>query len=279
MSDKAVKPVYSSNSPELGIISTLKNIQRDRNIVYSLLNRDLKSRYRRSVLGLFWTLLNPLLFSLVLWVVFVSIFKSELANGTQFAPYLLAGVLLINFFNQGVLQAAESLSSGGGIFLKIRIDPIFVLVANTLSNLVNFLFGLFALVFVSLISKAKISYEFPLILFVAVMLTLLITGSGLLLANFFVRFNDLKYIVSVGLQILTYLTPIFYPKEMLGDKVRIIVNLNPLTSYLDVFRNLSNGTEIATSADWLYMTFFSSLMFLIGFSVFRKTWKSTVVMM
>jgi ABC-2 type transport system permease protein/lipopolysaccharide transport system permease protein len=279
MLDKTIEPVYSSNSPESGIFPTLKNIYRDREKIYSLLGRDLKSRYRRSVLGLFWTLLNPLLFSLILWVVFVSIFKSELANGTQFAPYLLAGVLLINFFNQGVLQAAESLSNGGGLFLKIRVDPIFVLFANTLSNLVNFLFGLFALVIVSLISKSKISYEFPLILFLALMLTLLITGTGLLLANFFVRFNDLKYIVTVALQILTYLTPIFYPKEMLGDKVRIIVNLNPLTSYLDIFRKLSNGTEIATNTDWFYMVISSLLIFLLGFTVFRKTWKSTVVMM
>jgi hypothetical protein len=128
--------IYNSTENNLGFVNLIKTICFKRELLMQLLLGDLRSRYRRSVLGLFWTLVNPIISSLVLWVVFVSIFKSNLLNGTQFAPYLMAGVLTITFFNQGLMQAAESVSNGARLFLKIKADPRLFCISNSLSNAV-----------------------------------------------------------------------------------------------------------------------------------------------
>ena len=270
---------YSSSSPNLNLFQTLNYLIDKRQLLLLLVIRDLKSRYRRSFLGIIWTLINPILSSLVLWVVFVSVFKSRLSDGTQFAPYLLAGVITITFFNQGFLQGAEAISNSGALFLKVRTNPQLFTIASVLSNAVNFGFGLIALGIVSLASGAEISTKFPLVFFVCVCLIMLTTGLGLLFGNLFVKYDDLKYIVTVLLQLLVYLTPVFYPKEMLGQSTRFMITLNPLTSYLDIFRFVFNGTEVATTFDWAYMFGSSILSLLIGMYVFRKTWANTVVML
>lgn len=270
---------YDSNQLSLGLFKSLRNIVKDKDLIILLVSKDLKSRYRRSFLGLIWTLLNPLLFSLVIWVVFVSIFKANLGNGTQYGPYVLAGVLLITFFNQGVIQSAESISNSGGLFLKFKIDAMYIVIANVLSNFVNFLFGLLALVIVTFLSNAKFTFWAPLAVLLGILFSLMVCGIGLVLGNLFVRFNDLKNIVTILLQVLTYLTPIFYPKEMLQGEVLILVNLNPLTSYLDVFRSTFNGTEIATFSDWIYVVLSAFTIFFFGFYLFRKMWTKTLVMM
>ena len=95
-------------------------------------------------------MLNPLLTSLVLWFVFVTIFKPKLEDGTQFAPYVLAGVLIMTFFSQGFIGAAESISGGVGILQKVYVKPQVFAVAAAVSNAINFLLGLFALVVVTL---------------------------------------------------------------------------------------------------------------------------------
>ena len=270
---------YDSSSSGLHFIDEVKAIYQKRELLALLVSKDLKSRYRRSFLGIVWTLINPLVSSLVLWIVFVSVFKSKLSNGTQFAPYLLAGVLTISFFTQGMLQAAESISSGLGLFLKIRVDPKLFAISSVLSNAVNFLLGIIALMLISIISGSKISVQFPLVLIVGFSLVMLTTGLGLIFSILFIRFNDIKYIVTVILNLVTYMTPVFYPKEALGEHARNIVSLNPLTSFLDVFRHVFNQTVLATPFDWIYMLGTSLTALFFGYIVFNKSWAKTVVML
>jgi ABC-type polysaccharide/polyol phosphate export permease len=214
-----------------------------------------------------------------MWVVFVSVFKAKLNSGTQFAPYLLAGVLTITFFNQGLMQVAESISNGGRLFLKIRVDPRLFCLSSALANAINFFVGILALTLVSWISGATISMWFPLTILVGLCLILLTSGMGLILSLLFIRFDDFKYIITILLQLLTYLTPVFYPKEMLNTQIRFIVSLNPLSSFLDVFRNIFNGTEVATIFDWTYMFGSSITIFIVGILLFERFWTKTVVML
>lgn len=270
---------FDSRALRPNTFRTILQFYKDRELLALLIERDLKARYRRSFLGIIWTLLNPIITSLVIWIVFVSIFKSKLSNGTQFAPYLLAGILIITFFNQGVMQSAESISNGLGLFLKVRVQPQLFAIANSISNLINFFFGVIALAIVSLISGSKISVKFPLVLIIGISLTILTTGIGLMLSILFIRFDDMKFVVAICLQLLTYLTPIFYPKNILNPPIRVLVSINPLSSFLDVFRHVFNGTEVATRFDWAYMFGTSIFMFVIGIFVFRKFWDKTVVML
>ena len=270
---------YDSSKIGLGFFAFIRSLHSERGLLTQLVSKDLRARYRRSFLGLIWTLINPIVSSLVLWLVFVSIFKARLVNGTQFAPYLLAGVLTITFINQGIMQAAESISNGGRLFLKIRVDPRLFCVSNVLANAVNFFLGIIALAFVSLVSGASITIGFILVILVGFCLTILTVGLGLILSILFIRFDDVKYIVSILLQLLTYMTPVFYPKDALSPHVKLLVSLNPLSSILDVFRHVFNGTEVATVFDWTYMFVSSIGAFVVGILVFKKFWGRTVLML
>jgi ABC-type polysaccharide/polyol phosphate export permease len=104
-------------------------------------------------------------------------------------------------------------------------------------------------------------------------------GLALMTSILFIRFDDSKNIVAITLQLLYYLTPVFYPKDILGEKVRLVVSLNPLSSYLDIFRYAFANTGRATTFDWIYMFSTSTLALFIGLAIFRRYWAKSVVMM
>lgn len=244
-----------------------------------LVKRELGIRYRKSFLGLVWTLLNPLIFSLMLWFVFVNIFRSSLQDGTQYAPYVLSGILIFNFFNQGILQASDSISMNSGILKKMKIKPYLFCMATSVSNLVNFVFGLVSLYLVHIISGGV--YVFPIVnlILIAFFMVLLTSGMGMLFAPVIVQFDDFRNILTLALQFTTYLAPIFYPKDILSEHVKFVVSMNPVTSYLDIFRSSFLQIGISTRNDWLLMSIFSLTIFSVGYFSLRKFWPKIVVMM
>ena len=271
--------IYDSQARGKVFADTFKAFWDYRELILLLVKRDIAVRYKRSLLGLFWTLLNPLLTSLVLWFVFINIFSAKLPDGTQFAPYLLAGVLLVTFFSQGFNQAADSIALGSGILMKIYVPPQVFAFAGAVSNAVNFCFGLFALAFISLITGDGISLFFPATVLVIFSMLMYVTGLGLLVSIAYVRYDDTRSIFAILVSFMMYLSPIFYPKEILGETMLAVVNANPLTSFLDVFRYVFSNTGSATWADWAYMGGFSAFILIMGIRSFAKAWPRTVVMM
>jgi ABC-type polysaccharide/polyol phosphate export permease len=259
--------------------NTFLALWKHRDLIQILVKRDIAVRYKRSSLGLLWTLLNPLLTSFVLWFVFITIFSARLPDGTPFAPYLLAGVLTVTFFTQGFNQAADSIAQGAGILTKVYIPPQVLAFAGAISNAVNFFFGLVALAFISLITGDGISFQAPLTIVMVACMLMYVTGLGLMVAIMYIRYDDTRSIFGVLISFMMYLSPIFYPKEILSDRMLTIVNTNPLTSYLDVFRHVFSNTGMATTNDWLYMGISSVLIFMLGIRLFSKAWPKTVVML
>jgi ABC-type polysaccharide/polyol phosphate export permease len=273
------REIYDSQAKGKVFADTFKAFWDHRELIALLVKRDIAIRYKRSFLGLLWTLLNPLLTSLVLWFVFINIFSARLPDGTEFAPYLLAGVLLITFFIQGFNQAADSIAQGSGILMKIYVPPQVFAFAGALSNAVNFCFGLFALAFVSYVTAAGVALSFPLTILVIFFMLIYITGLGLLVSIAYVRYDDTRSIFAILISFMMYLSPIFYPKEILSGTMLKVVNANPLTSFLDVFRYVFSGTGSASWADWAYMAGISVTVLFIGIRSFAKAWPRTVVMM
>jgi ABC-2 type transport system permease protein len=270
---------YDSSRREGSLGGLFLALTERRDLIAIFVRRDLHVRYRRTVLGLLWSLINPLLSSLVLWFVFINIFKEKLPDGTRFAPYVLAGVLLITFFSQGFLQAAESIASGIGILQKVYVKPEIFAVSSSISSAVNFFFGLFALAFVNILVGGHFSLWLPTVLVMTLSMMCLITGLGIMAAILFIKYDDSRNIVNILLLLLNYLTPIFYPKDILGKQVERIVSLNPLSSYLDIFRYVFTGTGAATTFDWLYMCGTAAGSLFLGLIIFNRYWHKTVVMM
>jgi len=248
-------------------------------LIRLLVSRDLTLRYKRSVIGIGWTLLNPMLTSFVLWVVFSFAFGGRLIEGQQFAPYLMAGILLNTFLNQGTWLASESISTNSEILTKIYVPPQVFTVSAALTSLINFLISLLPLAIVVLASGQSISFAIPLVAIVGICMTLLVAGIGLILSTLFVRFDDARNIVSVLLMITLYVTPIFYPISILSKQMQTLINLNPLTSYLEVFRWAFSNNASPTFANWAYMLLTSLFSITLGALIFKRAWPRTVAML
>ena len=244
-----------------------------------LIQQELTLRYKRSVIGIGWTLLNPMLTSFVLWIVFSFLFVGKLEAGQRFAPYLMAGILLNAFFSQGLLQAANSISANGGVLTKVSVPPRIFAFAASLSAFINFLIGLIPLTLVVYISGQTLALTFPLVLIIGLFMAFFTAGIGLALSVIFIRFEDAKNIVNVLLLILVYLTPIFYPLGILNEQMQQIVTLNPLTSFLDAFRWAFSDNATATWRDFLYLAIVSITTFAIGNTFFKRRWSKTIAML
>ena len=242
-------------------------------LIRLLVNRELTLRYKRSVIGIGWSLLNPVLTSLILWYVFSFVFASRLPNGQQFAPYLMAGILLYTFFNQSLMQSAESIANNAGILTKIFIPPQIFAVSSALAGLINFAVGLLP------ISGQSLAWTLPLVFVIGISLALLSAGLGLALSIMFIRFDDTRNIVNVLLMILMYLTPVFYPVSIMNPTMQRIIHWNPITSYLDAFRWAFSNNSSPTIFSWIYMSIWSIGALLLGTYVFKKFWPRTVAML
>ena len=248
-------------------------------LIRLLVGRELTLRYKRSVIGIGWTLLNPMLTSLILWWVFSFIFASRLPDGTQFAPYLMAGVLIITFINQGIQSAAEAIAGNGSILTKVYVRPQIFTISSALASLVNFAIGMLPFILVVYISGQQIVWTFPLVFIVGFFLALMIAGIGLMFSILYIRFDDARNIVALLLMILTYLTPIFYPINVLSEKMQNVVNANPFTSYLNCIRWAASNNSEATLTNWIVVFATGLITPLIGSLIFKKFWPRTVAML
>jgi ABC-type polysaccharide/polyol phosphate export permease len=247
-------------------------------LIRLLVGRELTLRYKRSVIGIGWTLLNPMLTSLILWWVFSFVLASRLPDGTQFAPYLMAGVLLSTFVNQGIQSAAEAIAGNGSILTKVYVRPQIFTISSALATLVNFAIGLLPFIVVVYISGQHIVWTFPLVFVVGFFLALMIAGIGLMFSILYIRFDDAKNIVTLLLTLLTWLTPIFYPINILSERMQNVVNANPFTSYLNCIRWAASNNSEATLTNWIVVFATGLITPLIGSLIFKKFWPRTVAL-
>lgn len=216
------------------MIAGLRSLFRHRDLIQALVLRDLKVRYRRSTIGFLWTMLQPLLTMLVLQLVFSFIFRFELAN---FAVYALAGILFWNFFSQSIVASMNSLRGNAHLLQKLPLPKAVFPLATVVSGVVNLLLALVPLFILLVATGHRLTpalFFLPVAILIAALFTL---GAGLLLSPLAVFFVDVVEMVGVGMSLLMYLTPIFYPMSILPESVRWVVRFNPVRSILEVFRD------------------------------------------
>lgn len=268
--------VYDSAVRRIPVISQLQEIYRHRGLLRILIIRDLTVRYKRSVLGVGWSLLNPILTTTVMFYVFNTVFMRGLQNRETFLPYLFAGVLMITFFNQGVNFAADAIAGGAGLLNKVYVRPEIFALSGTVSSSINFIFGLVPLTLVAVTMNRTLGFKVLMIIPIIFFMILLTTGLGLLFSIAYLEFDDARHLIQVMLMLITYMTPVFYSLSALGPNTQKVIGKNPLTSFLNVFRDSWGGTSIATVNDWIYLASFSTAVFVISFYLFAKWWPKGV---
>ena len=201
-----------------------------------LVMKTVKLKYRRSILGYVWSVLNPLLIMIVMTIVFSSMFSRNIEN---FPVYLFCGQLLFNFMNSSTHQATQSITGNAALLKKAYVPKYIFTVAKVTSCAVDMVFSFGALLIVMIATGTSFSWYNLLFPFVVIQLYLFCVGLGLFLAQACVFFRDVEFIYNAVTTAWMYLTPIFYPIEALGEPLRkLIVAANPMYFYVTQFRDL-----------------------------------------
>ena len=238
-----------------------------RDLIATLVARELTVRYKRCTIGLVWTMLQPLLTMLVLHLVFSSIFRFQVDN---YPVYVLAGLLFWNFFSQSIISSMNSLRTNASLLKKLPVPHAVFPVATIAAGVVNLLLALLPLLGLLVVTGHPLT---PALLFLPVSIaiaTLFTLGAGLLLAPLAVFFYDVVEVVGVLMTLALYLTPIIYPLAILPPRFLAVIRYSPLRSILEIFRDPIYYGKIPPLSHLSVAIAVALAMFVIGYLSFRR---------
>jgi ABC-2 type transport system permease protein len=242
----------------------IKNFKKYRYLLYELTKKNIKLKYRRSYLGILWTLLEPILTTFVLTVVFINL-KGK--KDHTFPVYILTGRLLYSYFSQATKQAMKSIRSNSGMIKKVYVPKYIYPLSNILSNYITFLISMVVLFGAMIIFKVYPN-RYILLSFVPLILLLVLSmGMGLILATLDVFFRDMEYLWGVVLMLIMYTSAIFYTIESIDAKW--IFNFNPIYHIIVNFRNCIYGNPLDMGA-LLISSAYSGISLIIGVILFYR---------
>ncbi|MCL2195015.1 MAG: ABC transporter permease [Oscillospiraceae bacterium] len=264
-----------------------KELYRYRHLLREIVVKNIKIQYRHSVLGVVWTLLEPLLTTLVLVFVFGRLFGgARLAqdpNIINFPIYLLCGRLLFHFFSQSTKRAMKSMKSSASVIKKVRVPKFIYPVANVLSNFVTFLISLVVLVgfvvfFVVAASERNpapyLTWNLLLAPVPLLILFILSVGVGLIVSTLAVFFKDVEYLYSVFTMTLFYATPIFWSPATMGGSpdrgLMMVLNINPLFAIIEMFRDTVLRGQMIQLRQFVFALVFALVVLVIGIWLFQR---------
>ena len=240
---------------------------RHRELIWALALRDLKIRYKQSVLGFLWALLNPALTMLVLTVVFSSIMRFPIPH---YAIFLLSVLLPWTFFAQSLSYAVESIVSNGPLIKKVRISKAVFPIAAVLSNLINLFLSLIPLAVLVIAMGHPFHWTWIYLPVPMLALGIFTLGASFFFATANVYYRDISHILQIVIQAWFYITPIIYPITMFPERYQWIFKLNPIIFVINGFR-LSVYDGQLPQLQSIFASFVCAFIALsIGYALFRK---------
>lgn len=232
-----------------------------------LVSRDFKAKYKRSVLGMAWSFLNPLMTMAVQYVVFSTIFKS---NIEKYPVYLLTGIVLMNFFNEAVSMGMTSITGNAALIKKVYMPKYIYPLSRVVSSSINFLLAFIPLFLSMLVTRTAIRPSILLLTFDILCLVGFITGMSLLLTTAMTFFQDTQFLWSVLSMMWMYLTPVFYPESIIPQRLLTLFHMNPMYQYITFARIcIINGASPEPMA-YLWCIVSSMVVLLAGILVFKR---------
>lgn len=243
------------------------NFKKYQPLLKELVMRDIKIKYRKSILGVLWTVLNPLFMMMIMSVVFSTIFKNGIEN---YPVYIFSGQIIFNFFSESTSSSITAILGNASLIKKVYVPKYIFVLARVLSSLINLMASSCAFIVVLMVTGIELHYKMILGILPIVTLCMLSAGIGLILSAITVKFRDIEHFYSVFLTGLLYLCPIIYPMSFLPPVVRKVVSLNPLTNMLIMFRDVMTDNLYYSGKSTL-IAILEALVFLgIGLFVFYK---------
>lgn len=248
-----------------------------RTLIYNLAQRELRARYKKSLLGWIWSLLNPASILAVYTLVFGYFFDAvapTAGNGhtSVFALYLFSGLWVWNFFNGTVLGSISALQASGPLLNKVYFPPACPALANTITVLLQAMIESGILLFIMIILG---NVGWSLVLFPVLILCIMLfsVGVGLALSVYNVFYRDVNYLVTIGMNVLFYATPIIYPITLVEEKSETlakVMQLNPIAQYVQWSRDIFYGLTFPSGTSLVIVPLVSFAIFVLGLLIFNR---------
>lgn len=258
---------YDSTRTRPPALQELAELWRYRDLLKLLVGNSLKTRYKRSALGVLWTLLNPLLNTLVLTIAFSQLMRFEVQS---YPVYLLSGLVLWNFFAQTTLQAANTLVWGSGLLKRIYVPRAIFAVAVLGNGLVNLLLSILPLLAVMLVLGHPLHASLLLLPLPILLVAMFTLGVALLVSTLAIFFTDVVDLYNILLQAWFFLTPIVYPLSILPQPWAAILRFNPMNLLVVPFRQVIYFGEIPSPASLALTAGLSLATLVLGWWVFTQ---------
>jgi len=248
------------------IIVRLQGFKKYSYLLVNLVKKDFAIKYRRSILGVLWSVLNPLLMAMIISTVFSKLFRVQMEN---YAVYFLTGSLIFNFMSEATSGALVSVIGSAGLIKKVYIPKYIFPIEKCLFALVNTMFSLVATLII--MPFLGVPLKITVLLFWIPLIYVLVfsVGVGMLLSATNVFFRDIGHLYSVWITAWMYLTPILYPKELIPESIRWFTSANPMYYYVDYFRSIMMYNIIPDLKTNVICAAFSVSFFIIGLIVFK----------
>ncbi|MBR3333849.1 MAG: ABC transporter permease [Clostridia bacterium] len=250
-----------------GLIWKIQEVaRRYRYLLKQLIMRDFKVKYKASMLGVLWSFLNPLLMTLVYFLVFSNLFT----NQEHFVVYLMTGTVLFNYVSEATSLGLGAIVGNVGLITKVYVPKYIYPVSRVLSSSINLLISMIPLLFLMVLNRLPFTKAILLIPVLVALLVVFCTGLSLILSALMVFFRDMQFLWSVLILMWNFLSPVFYPESIIPASFRGIYRMNPLYQYMSFMRSITlNGA--APGPDCFRFCLLASLISLIlGCLVFRK---------
>lgn len=254
----------------------LFNVKKYSFLVKQLVIRDFKVKYKRSVLGVVWSILYPLLMMIVMAIVFSNMFKFSM-EGVNYLVYLMSGLVIFNFFSEATSNAMMSIVGNASLINKVYIPKYLFPIAKCLFVAINFVFSLIPLLLILLFSgdavegtKCYINVYYLLLPIIYTFMFMFVVGISYILATVVVYLRDMIYIWGILVTILNYFTPVFYSLNILPKGLQALITWNPLYQFINASRDIFINSSMPTWSNLLGCALYGIGTLLFGLIVFKK---------
>ncbi|WP_083262491.1 ABC transporter permease [Roseivirga sp. 4D4] len=257
----------------------IKEIRRYKDLLLLFVRRDLVAQYKQTILGPLWYFIQPILTTLTFTVIFGNVAGLS-TDGLPKVLFYLAGVTSWRYFSDSLTKTSETFTKNAQIFGKVYFPRAIMPISTTITNLVTYgvqlvlFFGFYAyFVFVEgfELRIQKELFLFPLLVLIMMLLGL---GFGFILSALTTKYRDLKFLITFGVQLLMYGTPVIYPLSSIPEQYKVFILANPMTPIIETFRFIFLGSGQLSYLYLGYATVFALALFILGLAIFNRTEKN-----
>ncbi|KJS77130.1 MAG: ABC transporter [Desulfotomaculum sp. BICA1-6] len=245
----------------------LKNFKKYHYLLTILVKKDIKKKYKDSVLGILWSLLNPMLNMIIITIVFSTLFNRHIDN---FPVYVLSGMMTFEFFSSGTNSSMNSIITSANLIKKVYIPKYIFTLSKTISSFIFFLVSLIVLAIIMLFTKANVNLNLLYAPIYLLLLFIFTCGISLILSTIIVFFRDIEHLYGVFVRALMYASAIFYPAEIIPPKYQFILTLNPIYHFIEGFRFAVYYGLPLNYKNLLICFVIASISMIVGILVFEK---------